>query len=70
MAEDPEVRANVRKGVGYIHVNELARTFCRELFVHRPTTIGDVYEEAPAMKDARINDTVILCPVGNWVEAP
>jgi NAD(P)-dependent dehydrogenase (short-subunit alcohol dehydrogenase family) len=34
MAEDPEVRALMRrKGVAYIHVNELAGLFCRELFV-------------------------------------
>jgi len=41
MAEDPEVRELMRrKGVAYIHVNELAGLFCRELFVARPTTIG------------------------------
>ena len=34
MAEDPEVREMLqRKGVGYIHVDELAGLFCRELFV-------------------------------------
>ncbi|MBI5443282.1 MAG: SDR family NAD(P)-dependent oxidoreductase, partial [Deltaproteobacteria bacterium] len=34
MAEDPEVRAVLRRrGVGYIHVQELAGLFCRELFV-------------------------------------
>ncbi|MBE0616332.1 MAG: SDR family NAD(P)-dependent oxidoreductase, partial [Proteobacteria bacterium] len=34
MAEAPEVRALLRRrGVGYIHVQELAGLFCRELFV-------------------------------------
>ena len=34
MAGDPEVRELLRrKGVAYIHVNELAGLFCRELFV-------------------------------------
>jgi 3-hydroxymyristoyl/3-hydroxydecanoyl-(acyl carrier protein) dehydratase len=34
MAEDQEVREMLkRKGVAYIHVNELAGLFCRELFV-------------------------------------
>ena len=33
MADDPEVRALMKlKGVSYIHVNELAGLFCRELF--------------------------------------
>jgi len=39
--DDPEVRELMRrKSVAYIHVNELAGLFCRELFVARPTTIG------------------------------
>ena len=34
MAEAPEVRDMLkRRGVGYVHVNELAGLFCRELFV-------------------------------------
>jgi malonyl CoA-acyl carrier protein transacylase len=34
MAEDPEIRELMnRKGVSYIHINELAGLFCRELFV-------------------------------------
>ena len=34
MAEDPEVRDFLRRrGVGYVHVQELAGLFCRELFV-------------------------------------
>jgi hypothetical protein len=34
MAEDPEIRElMMRKGVAYIHVNELAGLFCRELFM-------------------------------------
>jgi len=34
MAEDPEVRDMLkRRGVAYVHVNELAGLFCRELFI-------------------------------------
>ncbi len=34
MAEDPEVRDLLkRRGVAYVHVNELAGLFCRELFI-------------------------------------
>ena len=37
MADDPEVRELMKqKGVGYIHVNELAGLFCRELFLAPP----------------------------------
>ena len=50
MAEDPEVRELLKqKGIGYIHVNELAGLFCRELFA-APARRGssDVHEE-PAL---------------------
>ena len=34
MADDPEVREMLKRmGVAYIHANELAGLFCRELFV-------------------------------------
>jgi malonyl CoA-acyl carrier protein transacylase len=67
MAEDPEVREMLkRKGVGYIHVNELAGLFCRELFV-APTDDNWVMfmRRLPAAKTARINDTIHPLPSGN-----
>jgi malonyl CoA-acyl carrier protein transacylase len=66
MAEDPEVREMLkRKGVGYIHVNELAGLFCRELFV-APTDDNWVMfmRRLPAVKTARINDTIHPLPSG------
>jgi malonyl CoA-acyl carrier protein transacylase len=65
MAEDPEVREMLkRKGVGYIHVNELAGLFCRELFV---ASAGDDWvmfmRRLPALKTARINDIINPLPV-------
>jgi NAD(P)-dependent dehydrogenase (short-subunit alcohol dehydrogenase family) len=54
MAEDPEIRELLkRKGVGYIHANELAGLFCRELLV---TPADDVWvmfmRQLPAVKTA------------------
>ena len=66
MAEDPEVREMLkRKGVGYIHVNELAGLFCRELFV-APADDDWVMlmRKLPAVKAARINDTLPPLPHG------
>lgn len=58
MAEDPEVREMLkRKGVGYIHVNELAGLFCRELFVASADDDWVMFmRKLPAVKTARIND--------------
>ena len=66
MAEDPEVREMLkRKGVGYIHVNELAGLFCRELFVAPADDDWVMFmSKLPAVKTARINDTVNPLPSG------
>ncbi len=59
MAEDPEVREMLkRKGVEYIHVNELAGLFCRELFV---APAEDDYvmfmRKLPSVSTTLINDS-------------
>jgi malonyl CoA-acyl carrier protein transacylase len=66
MAEDQEVRNMLeRKGVGYIHVNELAGLFCRELFVAPPDDDWVMFmRRLPAVKTTRINDTVNPLPGG------
>ena len=66
MAEDPEVRDMLkRKGVGYIHVNELAGLFCRELFVAPADDHWVMFmRKLPAVKTARINDTIPPLPNG------
>jgi NAD(P)-dependent dehydrogenase (short-subunit alcohol dehydrogenase family)/acyl carrier protein len=66
MAEDPEVRAMFkRKGVEYIHVNELAGLFCRELFVASSDDDWVMFmRRLPAVKTARINDTINPLPGG------
>jgi len=66
MAEDPEVREMLkRKGVGYIHVNELAGLFCRELFVAPADDNWVMFmRKLPAVKTARINDTINPLPSG------
>ena len=65
MAEDPEVREMLkRKGVGYIHVNELAGLFCRELFVAPDDDWVMFMRRLPAVKTARINDTIN--PLPGW----
>jgi len=66
MAEDPEVREMLkRKGVGYIHVNELAGVFCRELFVAPAEDDWVMFMRTlPSVKTARINDTNNPLPSG------
>ncbi|MFZ3137987.1 MAG: SDR family oxidoreductase [Thermodesulfovibrionales bacterium] len=66
MAEDPEVHEMLkRKGVGYIHVNELAELFCRELFVASSDDDWVMFmRRLPAVKTARINDTINPLPGG------
>jgi hypothetical protein len=59
MADDPEIRELMkRKGAAYIHVNELAGLFCRELFV-APADDDWVMltRRLPAVKTALLNDT-------------
>jgi malonyl CoA-acyl carrier protein transacylase len=59
MAEDPEVRDLMkRKGVAYIHVNELAGLFCRELFVAPADDDWVMFmRRLPSMRTALLNDT-------------
>ena len=61
MAEDPEVRELLkRKGVDYIHINEFAGLFCRELF--SAPNIEDwvmFMRRLPSVKTALINDTAV-----------
>ncbi|MFH2000891.1 MAG: SDR family NAD(P)-dependent oxidoreductase, partial [Planctomycetota bacterium] len=66
MAEDPEVREMLKqKGVGYIHINELAGLFCRELFVASSDDDWVMFmRRLPDVKTARINDTTYPLPSG------
>ena len=61
MAEDPEVMELLkRKGVDYIHINEFAGLFCRELF--SAPNIEDwvmFMRRLPSVKTALINDTAV-----------
>ena len=59
MAEDPEIRELLkRKGVDYIHVNELAGLFCRELFAAPIVEDWVMFmRRLPSVKTALINDT-------------
>jgi NAD(P)-dependent dehydrogenase (short-subunit alcohol dehydrogenase family) len=66
MAEDPEVRELMkRKGAAYIHVNELAGLFCRELFV---APVDDDWvmfmRKLPSVRTALLNDTTRPSPSG------
>jgi malonyl CoA-acyl carrier protein transacylase len=66
MAEDPEVRELMkRRGAAYIHVNELAGLFCRELFV---TPADDVWvmfmKRLPSVRTSLLNDTTRSSPGG------
>ena len=59
MAEDLEIRELLkRKGVDYIHVNELAGLFCRELFAAPFVEDWVMFmRRLPSVKTALINDT-------------
>jgi NAD(P)-dependent dehydrogenase (short-subunit alcohol dehydrogenase family) len=64
MAEDPEVRDLLKqKGVAYIHINELAGLFCRELFV---APAGDAWvmfmRRLPAVRTALIAESAQMLP--------
>ena len=66
MADDPELRALLKlKGVAYIHVNELAGLFCRELLA---TEDGDDWvmfmRGLPPARTALIDDTTRPSPGG------
>ena len=60
MAEDPEVRELMKqKGVGYIHVNELAGLFCRELFVAPAEDDWVMFmRRLPSVRTSLLNDTI------------
>jgi len=58
MAEDPELRELLqRKGVAYIHANELAGLFCRELLVAPADDVRVMFMRSlPALKTVLLND--------------
>ena len=58
MADDPEVREMLkRKGVEYIHVNELAGLFCRELFVAPAEDVWVMFmKRLPSVRTVLLND--------------
>ena len=57
MAEDPDVRELMRRmGASYVHVNELAGLFCRELFVSPADDDWVLFMRTlPSVKTARLN---------------
>jgi hypothetical protein len=60
MAEDPDIRDLMRrKGAAYLHVNEIAELFCRELFV-APADDDWVMlmRRLPSVRTTRLNDTI------------
>ncbi|MGB8960275.1 MAG: SDR family NAD(P)-dependent oxidoreductase, partial [Candidatus Aminicenantales bacterium] len=66
MADDPEVRELLRhKGVAYIHVNELAGLFCRELFTASADDVWVMFmRRLPAVRTAQLNDAIPSSPGG------
>ena len=66
MAEDPEVRELMkRKGAAYIHVNELAGLFCRELFVAPAEDDWVMFmRRLPFVKTSLLNDSIRPSPNG------
>jgi malonyl CoA-acyl carrier protein transacylase len=66
MAEDPDVRELMRwKGASYIHVNELAGLFCREIFVSPADDDWVMFMRTlPSVKTARLNDMTRPSPNG------
>jgi malonyl CoA-acyl carrier protein transacylase len=66
MAEDPDIREMLRlKGVSYIHVNELAGLFCRELFLAPDDDDWVMFMRTlPTVKTARINALPFPSPAG------
>jgi malonyl CoA-acyl carrier protein transacylase len=66
MAEDPEVRELMkRKGAAYIHVNELAGLFCRELFVAPADDVWVMFmRRLPSVRTSLLNDTIRPSPSG------
>ncbi|MDP2969163.1 MAG: SDR family oxidoreductase, partial [Deltaproteobacteria bacterium] len=66
MAEDPEVRELMkRKGAAYIHVNELAGFFCRELFVAPAEDDWVMFmRRLPSVRTSLLNDSIRPSPSG------
>jgi malonyl CoA-acyl carrier protein transacylase len=66
MAESPEVRDMLRRrGVAYVHVNELAGLFCRELFVAPSDDDWVMFIRAlPPVKMAPLGDVSLPAPSG------
>jgi malonyl CoA-acyl carrier protein transacylase len=66
MAENPDIRALMKRmGVSYIHVNELAGLFCRELFVSPADDDWVLFMRTlPSVKTARLDDTTRPSPDG------
>jgi malonyl CoA-acyl carrier protein transacylase len=66
MAEDPEIRElMIRKGAAYIHVNELAGLFCRELFVAPANDDWVMFmRKLPSVRTSRLNYTNRPSPAG------
>ena len=66
MAEDPEVRELMKwKGAAYIHVNELAGLFCRELFVAPADDVWVMFmRRLPAVRTSLLNDATRPSPSG------
>jgi NAD(P)-dependent dehydrogenase (short-subunit alcohol dehydrogenase family) len=66
MAEDQDIRELMRrKGVAYIHVNELAGLFCRELFASPDNDDWVMFMRTlPCVQTARINDLPPPIPDG------
>ena len=66
MAKDPELRELMkRKGAAYIHVNELAGLFCRELFVAPADDDWVLFmRRLPSVRTARLDDSTRPSPGG------
>jgi len=65
MADDPDIRELLRRrGVTYIHVNELSGLFCRELFISPDDDWVMFMRSLPAVKTARLNDRTPPLPNG------
>jgi malonyl CoA-acyl carrier protein transacylase len=66
MAEDPDVRELMRrKGASYIHVNELAGLFCREIFASPADDDWVMFMRTlPSVKTARLYDMARPSPNG------
>jgi hypothetical protein len=63
MADDPDIQSLLeQKGVAYIHVNELAGLFCRELFVAPAKDNWVLFmKKLPSVNTVLLNDTPRPC---------